>query len=276
MSELPTRESGNAQRPRLLRWCLSQYKELVAAVRFLSTLPIPGSAQLFHTSGETETRLVIGSSYFPLVGLLIGVPVWLFTLVAGPYLSPLLLSALLMVFLILLTGGLHLDGLMDACDGLFAGRGRERKLEIMRDSRVGSFGVLGGVGVLLLKFALFASLTNIHQLALAFLLVLPVSRWAMVLAIYFFPSARPQGLGAAVRQVASRFHLILAGLLGLGIVLLLGHLPGLFVWLLASLLALVIGYWATRELGGLTGDLYGAIAELTEVGCFLLLVLLHF
>jgi adenosylcobinamide-GDP ribazoletransferase len=253
---------------------LRQYQEFVAAVQFLSILPIPGSVQLFRTD-HTESELVIGSLYFPLVGLLIGFVLCLLSLLLGPYLPSQVLSAILIVVGIVLTGGLHLDGLMDACDGLFGGTSRERKLEIMRDSRVGSFGVLGGVSIILLKFALLVSLSP-YQLALVFLLILPASRWAMVLAIYLFPCARSTGLGTAVRQVVTTSRIIIAAFLAILIVITVGHLIGLCVVGMATLVALALGWWVTRNLGGLTGDIYGMIAEVTEVVCLLLLVMLRF
>lgn len=257
-----------------VQWCITQYRELVAAVRFLSILPMPGSARLFRTD-ETEPALVIGSVYFPLVGLLIAAIATILPFVIRAYLSPLILAALLVVLLIWLTGGLHLDGLMDTCDGVFGGTRRERKLEIMRDSRVGSFGVLGGGSILLLKFAVLASL-NWHQIVIALLLILPVARWSMVLAIFLFPSARPSGLGSAVRQTVTLPRVLLAAAWSLGIVLVIGQLVGVITWLLASLVATSIGLWITRQLGGLTGDVYGAIAEVTEVVCWLGLALFRF
>src|SRR5438067_6590846 len=167
--------------PPLRSVLLSQYMEFVAAVRFLTVLPVPGSTRVFDKDEDTP-RLVIGCEYFPLVGLLLALLLWLLVLVLAPFVPQLVLAALLVAALVILTGGLHLDGLMDSCDGLFGGRTRERKLEIMRDSRVGSFGVLGGVCILLLKFAFFASLET-HVLYVALLCVLPVSRWTVVLAL---------------------------------------------------------------------------------------------
>jgi adenosylcobinamide-GDP ribazoletransferase len=251
-----------------------QYKEFVAAVQFLSVLPVPGSRQLFRTD-SVEAELIIGSIYFPLVGLLIGLILCLLSLLIGPYLPSLALAALLVVVNIVLTGGLHLDGLMDACDGLLGGTSRERKLEIMRDSRVGSFGVLGGISIILLKFALLASL-NLHQLALAFLLILPISRWAMVLAIYVFPGARSVGLGTAVRRTVTTRRLIVATLLIFLIAIIVAHLIGLGLVGMATFIVLVLGWQVTRSLGGLTGDIYGMIAETTEVTCLLLLVVVRF
>src|SRR5579859_1066178 len=124
---------------------LNQYREFVAALRFLTVLPAPGSALLFE-SDETAP-FVIGCEYFPLVGLLLAALLWLLVLLFSRV-PGLALTALLVVALVILTGGLHLDGLMDSCDGLFGGATRERKLEIMRDSRVGSFGVLGALGII--------------------------------------------------------------------------------------------------------------------------------
>ncbi len=261
----------NRQSVRAFHWWLSQYKELVAAIRFLKTIPIPGSAQLFRTD-SAEPHLIIGSAYFPLVGLLVGACLCLCVWLLGPFLPPFALAAVLVVVQVLLTGGLHLDGLMDTCDGLFGGSSRERKLEIMRDSRVGSFGVLAAACLLLLRYTFFASFSP-HVLWIALLLIGPVARWTMVLAMRIYPSARQTGLGAAVQQTVTDRRVIVAGLLSLGCVLLVGRLIGLGVWITGSITALLIGLWVTRKLGGLTGDIYGAIEEITEVTCLFLLLL---
>ncbi len=250
---------------------LSQYVEFAAAVRFLSLLPVPGSTQLLNKD-EYAPHVVVGCEYYPVVGLLLALLLWLLTLLLAPLVPQLVLAALLVAVLVILTGSLHLDGLMDTCDGLFGGRTRERKLEIMRDSRVGSFGVLAGICLLLLKFALFASISA-NSLPLALLLALPSARWAMVVALYVFPAARPTGLGATFRQAATTKRLLLAGLISLGIVLVAGHLPGLIIWLAVTLISLLLGLCITRSIGGLTGDTYGAIEEVAEVVALLLLVM---
>jgi adenosylcobinamide-GDP ribazoletransferase len=256
-----------------MRFFVRQYRELVAAVRFLSVLPLPGSTQLFEKE-EPGLGLVVGCEYFPLVGLLLAVLLWGLVLVLAPLVPQLVLAALLVVALVVLTGGLHLDGLMDTCDGLFGASTRERKLEIMRDSRVGSFGVLGGACVLLLKFAVLASL-QMHTLPLALLVTLPSARWAMVLALRVFPSARPTGLGAAFRQAVTTRHLLLAGIVAVAIVLVAGQFLGLIVWVIVTVTTLALGAWITRHVGGLTGDSYGAIAEVTEVVALLVLVIMR-
>ncbi len=262
--------------PEVLTWLVDQYAELVAAVRFLSILPLPGISPLFadEPASFSSRRMFLGSGYFSLVGLVLGLLLSLLFLLLHLLLPSLAMAALLVVALVLLTGGLHLDGLIDACDGLFGGRTRERRLEIMRDSRVGSFGVLGGVCILLLKFAFFASLGE-HAMYVALLCILPDARWSMILALRAFPSARPAGLGATFRQSVTLPRLCLAGGIALGIALSVGHLAGLLLWLAAGVTALVLGCWITRRIGGLTGDTYGAIAEITEVVALFLLLLLR-
>jgi len=247
--------------------------EFAAAVQFLSVLPMPGSTQLFDKDKVTA-GLVIGCEYFPLVGLLLALLLWLLVLVLAPLVPQLVLAALLVVALVILTGGLHLDGLMDSCDGLFGGSTRERKLEIMRDSRVGSFGVLGATCLLLLKFALFASVSA-HALPLALLIALPSARWAMVLVLRVFPGARTTGLGAAFHQAITTERLLATGIIALAIVLTTGQFIGLIVWMAVTFTALILGFWITRSIGGLTGDSYGAIEEVAEVVALLVLVLVR-
>lgn len=234
--------------------------------------PFQGRSKAFLLARKKKPQLVIGLAYFPLVGLVMAL-IGCLLLIIGPAvrLPSLVIAALVTVALVWLTGGLHLDGLMDTCDGLFDGGTRERKLEIMHDSHSGAFGVLGGICILLLKFALFASLDP-HHLAMALLIVLPLSRWAMVLAMSIFPNALLTGLGAAARQAVTPVRILIAGGTSLLIALVIGQLIGLAVWIVGSLMALIIGIWVTYILNGLTGDIYGAIAEITEVVCLLVLV----
>ncbi|GAC1435632.1 MAG: adenosylcobinamide-GDP ribazoletransferase [Ktedonobacteraceae bacterium] len=259
---------------KLLAWLFDQYTEVVAATSFLSVLPLPGASNRFETSSANEQTPHLGSAYFPFVGFLLATVLYLVQLLFGLLLPRLALAAVLVVALVLLTGGLHLDGVMDTCDGMFGGKTRERRLEIMRDSRVGSFGVLGGACILLLKFALFASIES-HTQLLVFFIMLPCARWAMVLALRVFPSARPDGLGVAFRQSVTSLRLIVAGVTALLFALAAGHIAGMLTWCVATCVALMLGVWSTRMIGGLTGDIYGAIAECSEVVMLLLLVCLH-
>jgi len=144
----------------------------------------------------------------------------------------------------------------------------------MRDSRVGSFGVLGALCVLLLKFALLASIP-IQSLLLAMLLTLPTARWSMALALHVFPPARPTGLGAAYHHALTTQRLLITGLVALATALLIGRLIGLIAWIMSSIVALLIGLYITRNIGGITGDSCGAINETAEVVILLILVIFH-
>ncbi len=251
-------------------WFIKQYREFLAALQFLSILSLPGTRQLFRED-VIGSRVIVGGAYFPFVGLILALLLGLLALLTTPFLPPLVVAALLVIAQVVLTGGLHLDGLMDSCDGLFGGKSREQRLEIMRDSRVGSFGVLGGACILLLKFACFASLSG-QQLFLAFLMTMPSTRWAMVLALYVFPSARTSGLGNFFRQGVTREHMLVAGMIALTLALLAGHVLGILLWGMITLFTLGLGAWITRLLKGLTGDSYGAIEEVTEAVALLVLV----
>ena len=142
--------------------------------------------------------------FFPLVGLVLGIcyalAAWLLVYFIG---MRTLTAVLLLILPLLLTGGLHADGFMDTADGVFSGRERERKLEIMKDSRVGSFGV---VSFVLLMFLQFALLLDIHPFLLVpALFIMPIiGRMAMVLAVSCFPYARADGMGKTFADMADR------------------------------------------------------------------------
>jgi adenosylcobinamide-GDP ribazoletransferase len=127
---------------------------------------------------------------------------------------------------------------------------------------------------LLLKFALFASVSG-HVLPLALLVALLPARWARVLALRVFPSARPTGVGTAFHQAVTTEGVVLAGIVSLAIVLVAGQSIGLIVLVRVTVTALVLGLWITRSIGGLTGDSYGAITEVVEVVALLVVVMVR-
>ncbi|TMC20478.1 MAG: adenosylcobinamide-GDP ribazoletransferase [Chloroflexi bacterium] len=237
----------------LVDMALAQYREFIAAVRFLSVLPTPEFAA-DRTANSVEPAFFVGSAYFPLVGFLLGLLLSILPFFFGQFFSSLtlLLAALVLLLQVILTGGLHLDGLMDTCDGLFGGDSPERKLEIMRDSRMGSFGVLGALCVLLFKFAVYASLSNLgvgkQLLPIALVSVLPAARWAMVLALRFFPSARSTGLGQTFRQTITVSQVVAAAIISLIVAIIFAHWVGIILWIGISLTGWLIDFRASRFL----------------------------
>jgi len=230
---------------------------LLAALRFLTVLPLPGNSS---TPGE----LASAAGYFPVVGLLIGLILAACDALLRPALPDQVLAALLIIIMLGITGGLHADGLADTCDGLFvAGASPERRLEVMRDSRVGGYGVAGVVSVLLLQYAGLASLPPAVRTS-ALVAMPALSRWAMTYALIGFPYARSQGLGVAFQpasrvralSVATVFTLLTCGLLlGTSGAFLLATVWA-STWMAARLVM--------TRLPGLTGDTYGAINEVTQ------------
>lgn len=227
------------------------------ALSHLSRLPVPD----IPFKGESLGR---STAFFPLVGLVFGVILAAFWWLAGWLFPPPVIAAMIVVGLVVLTGGIHLDGFMDSVDGLFSGRSRERKLEIMRDSRVGAFGVLALACLFLLKFTLLLGLPG--DVLLNMLLLVPVlSRWGMVYAIFTFPYARPEGLGKLYASYTGKRELLLATLTAVAVAGFTLGPVGLWLMALSGALTLLLGKAVAVELGGLTGDIYGAINEVLEV-----------
>lgn len=229
-----------------------------SALAFLTVLP------LARADGAPGDRL--GRVFFPAVGLLLGLAAWA-ALSAGAAIGGAWVGAVAaLACLALLTGGLHLDALADCADGLLPVATRERRLEIMRDPRVGAFGVTALVLVLLGDAAILARLG-----AGPALVALPaagaVSRLAMVAVLVCLPYVRPQGLGTAAAG-RGRLELPLAALLSAP-VLLIDWQHGLLALFAAALASLVVGGLATARIGGATGDVYGATCELAQLAALL-------
>jgi adenosylcobinamide-GDP ribazoletransferase len=239
-------------------------KYLELAFSFLTILP----ARL-KTAPEAGD-LGRAGIWYPLVGLVIGGIVVLAHLAGGLVFPPILSAALALVVWEILTGGLHLDGLADCCDGLFNASSPERRLEIMRDPRLGTFGGAGLFLHLLLKFLAILSLppgTGLWAIPLA----AATSRWLILLA-GSQPMARPGGLGADFSLGLERKSFLLAAILPLALMVAAGWL-GLLSVTAAVLVTLTVFQLSRRRLGGLTGDVIGLIVELAELTMLLVFCL---
>jgi adenosylcobinamide-GDP ribazoletransferase len=237
----------------------------VLAAQFLTAVPLP----LAVPAGPAQLGWAL--AWFPAVGGLLGLALAGVDAAARALWPPWVAAALVLVAGTLLTGGLHLDGLMDTCDGLFGGRTAERRLEIMRDSRVGSYGVLAGALQLLLKLAGLAALPS-EVRAGAFVAMAVSGRWGMAAAVWAFPYARPQGLGTAFKRGATWSTSAGATLLAAATLVVAAGVPGLVLLPLAGCVAWLAGAYAVARLGGLSGDCYGAINELVESAVLLAVV----
>ncbi len=227
------------------------------ALRFLTLIPTPGMPPI---SAEAIPRAI---PFFPLAGLVLGALLVATDAALGVFWGPLVQSIGVVVVWGILTGGLHLDGLSDTFDGVMSWRSRERKLEIMQDSRIGAMGALALIAVLALKVAFLLEITQGRWQAL--LLVPMLGRWADVFGIVRFPPAREGGLGRSFQEQLRPHDFAFATGTALLAALLLGGSSGLAALVAVALVALLVGRWWTRDLGGLTGDTYGALCEIGEV-----------
>lgn len=236
---------------------------LLSGLGFLTRLPMPARA------GWEEGRLRRASRYFAVTGAMIGAAgagVWL---LAGLVLPAPLAAGLALAALLLLTGALHEDGLADCADGLGGGSTRERALEIMRDSRIGSYGALALILSAGLRWAALAALAP-GAGALALILSGGIGRAMMVPATALAPYARRDGLGGMMAGGAGPLEI--AAALGTALVLAIaGGLAGLLALIVAAGAAGAFLHFMVRRIGGYTGDGLGAIAQLAEIAAMLVL-----
>lgn len=230
------------------------WDDMRSAFSFLTILPL----------GFPEGRKTGWSmAWYPLVGMFIGG-----MLMGVAEVSPFNrgLTAFMVLFAwVFITGGLHLDGFGDSCDGLLATVSPAQRLDIMKDPRSGSWAVIGLILLLLAKWQ------AIQHVPLELLILPPVlGRWAMVLAVYHFPPARPSGLSAFFRDGLGRRHVLIATLMAY---LMTSQFDFVFALMMGVLCFTVLfSKWSASRLGGgLTGDVYGAICELTELLCLLVI-----
>lgn len=230
------------------------WKSFRLALQFLTRLPIT-------IQGEVDARdLARSVIWYPVIGGLLALPLVLLHQGASRLWPGLITGILLIAVEFLLSGGLHLDGLSDLADGWFGSFDRERRLAIMKDSRIGAAGALALVLVVLLKAELLGAVGG--QL-LPLLLYGAGAKLVMVCCIRIFPYARPSGTGALLQQV-STWQVCGAALICM---LLLAIAPvGLVArFLLAFALSLTCAYGISSRLGGLTGDCYGALHEIFQL-----------
>ena len=235
---------------------------LLAAVQFLTIFPT--LIKRMFTSQEMGRAV----AWFPLVGVALGFLLYGVNTLAQ-LIFPASVSAALTVFAwIIFTRAFHLDGFMDTCDGLFGGFTPERRLEIMKDSRMGAFGTIGGALVLLTEYTALHSSVNLLS---ALLLATTLGRWASPLVIYFFPYAREEGLGIEMKRNVRLQEVLVATLIaGVTSWFAAGGWLGLVLMLSAAIIAFIVAWYAMRLLHGLTGDIYGTVT--TTVEMFILLI----
>lgn len=232
---------------------------------FFTRLPVPYV--------EYEEKLYIkGIKTIPFVGIVLGLILYLVSFLTF-WMDPEVSAVVLLMTYIFMTGGLHLDGLADTCDGVFSGRDRERMLEIMKDSRIGSFGVLS----MLFFFIFYAVMYQF--LPREALLILPViGKSAPLISASLADYARPSGMGQLLvdniktPEVAVAVALPLVLAVGMGVIS-SGIWAPTWAWAVIYLIAAVVAElsvvaltkWLKKKLGGITGDTHGMVCEVSQM-----------
>ncbi|MFZ5648901.1 MAG: adenosylcobinamide-GDP ribazoletransferase [Bacillota bacterium] len=234
------------------------FLKFLLALQFLTRIPVT-------VRGPVRDSDMAGSmACFPLIGLLLGSLAAGVNVLLSLFLAPPVCDFFSIALLVLITGNMHTDGLMDAADGLFSGKPGERALEIMKDSRVGSHGVTAGVLVLLSKFILLWQLPQDAK-AISLILFPALGRWSQVYAAAVHPYARPGGgTGGFTDHVGTREVMVASAFTLAAVAVPLG-LKGAVPAAAALLGTIALGRFISRKIGGMTGDTLGAISECTEV-----------
>lgn len=240
---------------------ISQLKLLLGALSFLSIIPIPGAGKL------STKELGRTAAYFPVAGLIIGALAAAVALALDQALPTQAANALVVLFLVVISGGLHLDGLADSVDALAGGRTKAKRLSIMHGGASGPLGVAAVTLALLLKYSFFNNLT--HDARIVAVMAVPsLSRWPMVLMAWQLPSARKSGLGRIFAEQTRIVEVVIATAAAAGVCAAVAGRLGWRYIMISPLLALVAwaaGRWTKRMVGGVTGDTLGATVEVAEI-----------
>lgn len=237
-------------------------KPLLYAIAFLTRIPVP-------VRFDSRDR-VRSTAFYPLVGLLIGGVIGAFDGLIAAHFPPLVRAVLVTACWVFVTGGLHLDGLMDVFDGLGSHREPERILAIMKDSRVGAMGALAAMLILLLKVAALFSLTP--SLASSVTAASVSARTAVLLAIAGWPYRREEGIASGLKEGLTPLRLGFALTSGILLMFIACGADGVLCLVFGGGVVWAFGHSVARRLGGLTGDVYGAMIEGVETSTLLFLL----
>jgi adenosylcobinamide-GDP ribazoletransferase len=233
-------------------------KYIVYALQFLTVVPVRAKAM-------PEGRDFSGAmAAFPAVGLVIGIVLAVANWLLVGLLPGIVETVLLVVLLILITGGLHLDGLADTFDALGSRKDRDGMLAVMRDSHIGTMGVLSLICAVLLKVYLLDAVTG--KARLFTLLAFPVAgRWSMLLPLYFFKYARAEGKGKSFFAQMDRAVLLVGSAVALILVGAFLNPDGFAALAACGAAGLAFAWYINARIGGITGDTLGAVNEIAEI-----------
>lgn len=234
----------------------------LGAVAFMTRLPVPRRMQ----GGAGD--LASSAGFFPLVGLLVGAGAIILDHLVSAFVARDVLIVIILAYLVVITGGFHEDALADTADGFGGGWSKDRILEIMHDSRIGSFGALAIALALLARFVFLKEIPA-HRFASYIVAGQVACRWTALPLAFLLPPARQEsGQGARVAGRITALTLVSGTVLTAGIVGLALGWKGLWVGLAAALVTAASGAYYRSQIGGITGDCLGATNQLAELAIY--------
>lgn len=235
--------------------------DFLVATQFLTRLPVP------RVRFDPDS-LAHAAKFFPVVGLMIGLGASFLQRIAVPHFSRPLVALLVLIFLVLVTGGLHEDGLADTADGFGGGWNREQVLTILRDSRIGSFGALALILSVLARFLLLSNLP-LNRFTALVVSANVLCRWTTLpLSHLLAPARANDGQGARIARKISPASLLIGTLLSFAIVFYFLRTEFWIPVLVALVITSLSGLYYSRRIGGVTGDCFGATSQLTEIAVY--------
>jgi adenosylcobinamide-GDP ribazoletransferase len=241
--------------------------DFLAAVQFLTRIPVPSPTY-------SADSLAHSVKFFPVVGFLVGASAALVHLLLAPHWPRVVVAFLVLTYLCLITGFIHEDGLADAADGFGGGWSRDKILEIMRDSRIGSYGAAALTLSLLSRILLLSSLPL--ALVVQYLIATRVlGQWTTLPLSFYLSSARAQseggadGQGARIARITSLGSLIAGTIFSFAVVIALLRARAAFAIGAAIVVTLASGLYFQKRIGGVTGDCFGAANQIAEVAVYL-------
>ena len=234
-------------------------ESIVVAFQFLTRLYLPINVE-WDTANLRRSLM-----WFGLVGAFIGVILaGAMTLFNRFDLIPAVSAIIILLIWIFITGGMHIDGISDMADGFFSMRDKEKTLEIMKDSHVGAFGVITIVFLLLIKFEMLKEFIIIEKNVWLIILPPTIARIAAGLVLSFYETTKKSGLGYTFHSSDPRIFWAIGFIVTLIISSILNIKSLIFIGI-AILVSNLMALWAKKKIGGLNGDIYGAIVETVEV-----------
>lgn len=234
-------------------------ESIVVAFQFLTRLYLPINVE-WDTANLRRSLM-----WFGLVGAFIGVILaGAMTLFNRFDLIPAVSAIIILLIWIFITGGMHIDGISDMADGFFSMRDKEKTLEIMKDSHIGAFGVITIVFLLLIKFEMLKEFIIIEKNVCLLILPPTIARIAAGLVLSFYETTKKSGLGYTFHSSDPRIFWAIGFVVTLIISSILNIKSLIFIGI-AILASNLMALWAKKKIGGLNGDIYGAIVETVEV-----------